>query len=76
VKEAGALFLLLLAPLVLLPHLNLNEYKLYHSCGFGSGIRMGKNPDTDPGSYGGMNIPYHFSESIETIFRAKNSQIH
>jgi hypothetical protein len=45
-KEAGALFLLLLAPLVLLPHLKLKEYELFESCGFG--IRMGKNPGTDP----------------------------
>jgi hypothetical protein len=30
---------------------------------------MGKNPD--PGS--GMNIPYHVSESLETVFRVKNT---
>jgi hypothetical protein len=36
-----------------------------------SGSGMEKNPD--PGS--GMNIPDHFSESLETVFRAKNTSL-
>ncbi len=35
----------------------------------GSGSGMGKNPD--PGS--GMNIPDHFSESLEKVFGVKNT---
>jgi hypothetical protein len=33
------------------------------------GFGMGKNSDPDPGP--GMNIPDQFSESLETVFRAK-----
>jgi hypothetical protein len=33
------------------------------------GSGMGKNQDPDPGP--GMNIPNHFSESLETIFWVK-----
>jgi hypothetical protein len=36
---------------------------------FDPGIRDGKK------SGSGMNIPDHFSESLETVFRAKDTQI-
>jgi hypothetical protein len=32
-----------------------------------------KNQDPDPGSRSGMNIPDHISESLGTIFWAKNT---
>jgi hypothetical protein len=34
---------------------------------------MERNPDPDPGS--GMNIPYYFFKSLETVFRVKNTLI-
>jgi hypothetical protein len=36
---------------------------------------MSKNPDSDPGSGSGMNIPDHISESLETIFWVKTLEL-
>jgi hypothetical protein len=41
----------------------------------GSGIRDGKEKNPDPDQRSHINIPDHLSESLETVFRAKNTEI-
>jgi hypothetical protein len=50
-----------------------DEKSEYQGCGSGSGAFLTPGSGMGKKSGSGMNIPDNFSESLETVFRAKNT---